>query len=129
MQNEAERVLRAMLLTCSSKAATNEGEEDEEDEEEQNKSGHLNLTVLFEKADIEEWLARILISMGDLYINQHQHQTGPLAPARIPFTFVDKSNAAAALSAYQEALQVYCELQAQVLTYNCNYTATYIQSW
>ena len=126
MQNEAERVLRAMLLTCSSKAATNEGEEDEE---EQNKSGHLNLTVLFEKADIEEWLARILISMGDLYINQHQHQTGPLAPARIPFTFVDKSNAAAALSAYQEALQVYCELQAQVLTYNCNYTATYIQSW
>ncbi len=75
MQNEAERVLRAMLLTCSSKAATNEGEEDEEDEEEQNKSGHLNLTVLFEKADIEEWLARILISMGDLYINQHQHQT------------------------------------------------------
>ena len=116
MQNEAERVVRAMLLTCASKAATDEDEEDEEDDE-QNKSRHLNLTVLFKKAEIEEQLAHILISKGDLYFNRHQHQTGPLAPARIPFTFVDKSNAAAALSAYQEALQVYCELSAQVLTY------------
>ena len=116
MQNEAERVVRAMLLTCASKAATDEDEEDEEDDE-QNKSRHLNLTVLFKKAEIEEQLAHILISKGDLYFNRHQHQTGPLAPARIPFTFVDKSNATAALSAYQEALQVYCELSAQVLTY------------
>ena len=98
------------------KALAEEDEEDEEDDE-QNKSRHLNLTVLFKKAEIEEQLAHILISKGDLYFNRHQHQTGPLAPARIPFTFVDKSNAAAALSAYQEALQVYCELSAQVLTY------------
>ena len=120
MQNEAERVVRAMLLTCASKAATDEDEEDEEDDE-KNKSRHLNLTVLLKKAETEERLAHILISKGDLYFNRHQHQTGPLAPARIPFTFVDKSNAAAALSAYQEALKVYHQLSAQVLTYYCNY--------
>lgn len=103
MQDEAEQTARAMLLElhAASTAATCGDAEG------------ANLRAMFRKADIQTRLTDILISRGDLHLNRHEHQEGALAPAKIPYTFENKRNAAAALSAYEGAQIMYGELAAQ----------------